>query len=201
MGNTKWGTLYKESTATLEGDFTVTIVEATPAQTSTGKDQIKCKMKVESGPYAGRVIFNNFVISPESPNAMRMFFQHLGVLGLDEEFFNSLPGDNTDNQLIANALKNRRAVVTMGSEKYQGQDRERVKGWKPAEGGPGGELGLGAFPSGGVSGLSGMSTGSVGIPASVPAVPASVPSVPAVASSVPSAAPSAIDPAELDDPF
>lgn len=197
MGNTKWGSLYKESTATLEGDFTVTIVDATPAQTSTGKDQIKCKMKVESGPYAGRVVFNNFVISPESPNAMRMFFQHLGVLGLDEEFFNSLPGDNTDNQLIANALKNRRAIVTMGSEKYQGQDRERVKGWKPAEGGPGGELGLGAFPSGG---LSGMSTGSVGTPASVPAVPASVPSVP-TASSAPFAGPSVAGPEELDDPF
>lgn len=198
MGSTKWGQMYKESTATLEGDFAVVIVDASAAKTSTGKDQIKCKMKVESGPYAGRVVFNNFVISPESPNAQRMFFQHLAVLGLDEAFFATVPEEN-DIAYIATALKNRRAIVTMGTEKYQGQDRERVKNWKPAEGGAA-PLGADFGASSGISGLSGMSTGSVGTPATVPPVPASVPSVP-TASSVPSAGPSVAGPDELEDPF
>lgn len=194
MGSTKWGQMHKESTATLEGDFAVVIVDASAKKTGTGKDKVSCKMKVESGPYAGRVIFNDFIISPESPGAMRMFFQHLAILGLDEAFFATVPEEG-DIAYIANALKNRRGIVTMGSEKYQGQDRERVKGWKPAEGGA---APLGA-DFGAAGGLSGLSTGSVGTPASVPATPATVPSIPA-ASSVPSAAPAA-GPAELDDPF
>lgn len=193
MGSTNWKQMRKEATATLEGDFTVVITETSVKKTGTGKDKISCKMKVESGPFAGRVVFNDFIVSPESPNAMRMFFQHLAVLGLDDDFFDTLPDDVDNLPIIANALKNRRGVVTMGTEKYQGQDRERVKGWKPAEGGSGLGASLGFD-----GGLSGMTAGSVSSPVpATPAVPAAVPSFPTASSAAP-AAPLA---EELEDPF
>ena len=165
MTEIDWASLHKDATTTLEGDFNVVIVEATATRTSGGdKDMIKWKAKIESGPYAGRPLWGNFTISPESPGAMRMLFAHWAALGLDGSFFQGNP--NASVAQIAQALQGRKAVATVGVRQWQGTDREEVKGWKPPA--IGGSVG-------GFSALSGGPGGTLGLQSSVPSAPVTPP--------------------------
>lgn len=177
-----WRNMHKDATTTLEGAFSVIIVEANATKTNDGtKDMIKWKAKVETGPYAGRPLWGNFTISPESPSAMRILFSHLAVLGLDEKFWNAHP--EAPVSLIAQSIIGRKAVAEVGVRQWNGTDREEVKAWRPALGGPGGNVPLGVL--GGFGGTPSSSSGIPGVPASIPSTPATHPSVPAVADDSP----------------
>lgn len=147
-----WADMQKEATIVLEGEFPVTVVKSEATKSANNKDMIKVKFKIDSGTYAGRALYTNFVISPESPGAMRMFFTQLAVFGLDGAFFASIAGQPPAT--IAQALDGRKAVAIVGKGVWQGAEREEIKGYKPALGGHGG----GAF----VAGLGGSIGGSVG---------------------------------------
>src|SRR5512146_1057428 len=73
------------------GEYLVVVDKAEAKQSQTGKDMIKVVFRVVAGPSANRTIFNNFVLSPESPNAVGFFFRHMTAMGLDIEFFKSNP--------------------------------------------------------------------------------------------------------------
>lgn len=198
-----WASLHKDATTTLTGDFNVVIVEATAQKTSNGdKDMIKWKAKVETGPYAGRPLWGNFTISPESPGAMRILFAHWAALGIDGAYFQANP--NAPVAQIAQALIGRKAVATIGVRQWQGSDREEVQGWKPptiggqATGVVGGLPGLpGGTPVGGLPGVPASSTpartGGTGVP---PLRMESVPEAGAVATE-PAVAENAAAPPEL----
>jgi hypothetical protein len=137
-----WAEMQQEATIVLEGEFPVMVVASDAVKSANGKDMIKAKFKIESGTYAGRALFTNFVISPESPGAMRMFFTQLAVFGLDAAFFASIAGQPPT--AIAQALDGRKAIAIVGKGVWQGTEREEIKGYKPALGGHGG----GAFVAG-----------------------------------------------------
>lgn len=140
-----WAEMQAEATIVLEGEFPVTVVKSDAVKSQNGKDMIKVQFKIDSGTYAGRKLFSNFVISPESPGAMRIFFTQLAVFGLDAVFFASIAGQPPT--AIATALDGRKAVAIIGKGVWQGQEREEIKGYKPALGGHGGGTfvpGLGA---------------------------------------------------------
>jgi hypothetical protein len=129
-----WADLHKDATTVLTGDFPVVITAATATQSSGGKPMIKVTMKIESGTFSGRTLFNNFNVTADNPNAMRIFFGQMSVLGLGTPFWNTGP----TMEQVASALVGRRAIVTVGSRQWQGTDREQIENWKPAVGGPGG---------------------------------------------------------------
>lgn len=132
-----WLQMHKDATTVLEGEFPVVITEATATTSSTSKPMVKIVAVIESGQYAGRKLYSQFVISAESPQAMRMFFAHMSVLGLNEAFWSTNPTTET----LAETLKNRRATAVVQGREYQGSMREGIEGWKPALGGPGGGVG------------------------------------------------------------
>jgi hypothetical protein len=147
-----WAEMQQEATIVLEGDFPVVAVKTEAVKSANGKDMIKVQFKIESGTYAGRKLFTNFVISPESPGAMRMFFTQLAVFGLDSAFFASIAGQPPT--AIAQALDGRKAIAVVGKGVWQGTEREEIKGYKPALGGHGG----GAFVAGLGTSIGGAST-------------------------------------------
>ncbi len=113
------------------GPYDVEIDKAETKTSSTGKTMYAVQFKVLNGPHAGRKVFNQFVISPESPGALGFFFSHMKALGLDAAFFNAGP---TDDQ-VCNALLGRKAMITLGMKQYQGEDRNDVKKIAPLAGG------------------------------------------------------------------
>ena len=129
-----WKDLHKDATTVLTGDFPVVVVTAVATTSSGGKPMIKATLKIESGTFAGRTLFNNFNVTADNPSAMRIFFGQMSVLGLGTPFWNT----NPTMEQVAAALVGRRAIVTVGVRQWQGTDREQVENWKPAVGGPGG---------------------------------------------------------------
>lgn len=171
MAERSWSDLHKDAMTTISGDFPVIIVEASAVKSQNDKDMIKYKAKIETGPYAGRALSGNFVVSPESSGAMRMFFLHMAVLGLDDAFWSANP--NAPMEQVAKAIEGRRAVATVGTRQWQGQDREEIQGWKKPTG-PGGSVPVGVLGgfAGGLTTTPATQLGGLASP-STPATPAS----------------------------
>ena len=113
------------------GEYSVVIDEASHTTTQSGKLMFKTKMKVEGGPHNGRLVWNQFVISPESPNALSIFFSQMKTLGLGQEFWAAEPSED----VVTSALAGRRCTVVLDQREWQGQIRNNVKAVKPAAGG------------------------------------------------------------------
>lgn len=136
MAEYNWGQSRKDATTVLDGEFPVVIVKAEVDKTSTGKARIKVQVKITSGPYVGRSINDQLIISPESPVAMKIFYQHMDTLGLGDAFFSGLTGLDMDAAVskIAVTLQGKEAVAILKPDTYQGVTREKIKGWKGAGG-------------------------------------------------------------------
>lgn len=154
------------------GDYDFVISQADATQTQNGKTMYKVRAKVEgNGPHAGRLVFHNFTISPESPNALAIFFRQMNVLGLNREFFAQNPSDHH----VAEELKEKRFRGQVVIKTWNNQEQNEIKQFYTA-----------------VSG--GTPTPGSGIPSPSPA-PAAGPPVPQAAPPAPPAAPPAPAPA------
>lgn len=183
MAERSWGDLHKDAMTTIKGEFPVIIMDAQDTKSSNDKDMIKYKAKIESGPYAGRALSGQFTVSPESSGAMRMFFLHMAVLGLDDAFWTANP--TAPMSMIAQSLIGRRAVAVVGVREWQGAERESIDGWKKPTG-PGGSAPVGV--------LGGFGGG----PAATPATPLggpATPATPATPAATPTSTPVSAEPA------
>jgi hypothetical protein len=109
------------------GDYDMVVSACQYVTSSTGKPMYKTTMRVETGPLAGKSFINNFVLSGDNPNALRMFFRQLATLGLDANFFANNPTPET----VANALVNRRARVSLKTRTWNGEERNEMQGISP----------------------------------------------------------------------
>lgn len=138
MGTVNWADLTKAA-----GDagfdpipasiYDVIVDEASATQSSNGKDMIKATFKVEGGPHDTRKIFNQFVISPDSPNGLAFFFRHMAVLGLKEDFF----ATNPTTEAVAAAIVGKRCRVKVSIRQWNEQDRNQVDSVLPPVAGAG----------------------------------------------------------------
>lgn len=168
-------------------DFVITKAEA--AKTKAGKDMYKTQNTVESGPHKGRIVFDQFVVSPESPQALAIFFRQMNVLGLTKEFFKTQP---TDDQ-IAEALKGRRFIGKVGTRNWNGTDSNEIKDYltpRAQQAGPGAAPAVAAAAP---------APAPAPAPAAAPPAPAPAPA-PAVAAAPPAPAPVAAPPAPVAAP-
>ena len=106
-----------------DGDYDFVIDETEAKQSQNGKTMYVAKCKVEAGPNAGRLVWHNFVISPENPNALSWFFRNMNLLGLDRNFFNGNPGDHQ----VAEALRGKRFRGQVVVKTYNNQERNEIK--------------------------------------------------------------------------
>ncbi len=113
------------------GEYDIVTEQSSAVKSQNGKDMIKTRFRVETGPYAGRAIFNQFVITPDNSNALNFFFRHMRVLGLDDAFFAA----NPSVEAVAAALVNRRARVRISIREWQGQERNQVDAVLPPSNG------------------------------------------------------------------
>lgn len=114
-------------------DYHIKIVGTELKNSASGKTMYYTKCQIQDGPHKGRILHNNFVVSPDSPVAMGILLRHLGALGLSADYLRSNPGDGE----ILSALQDREAIVTVGTKTYNGEERNEIKNWKPAARVPG----------------------------------------------------------------
>lgn len=117
-------------------DVVVDKAEATVA--STGSKMLKVKLRVVGGPYDGRVLFTNFVMSTENGFAMSIFFRNLDALGINPQ--RDAPGGSMEE--LAFAMTGRQARAQVGTRVWQNQPRNEInnmaRSGSPQVGVPGG---------------------------------------------------------------
>lgn len=111
-----------------DDQYTVQVEKANADKpTSTGKPMIKVEYRILGGPHDGRKLFDQFVISPENPNALGFFFENLATFGLDANFFSQ----NPPLELVAQTLVGRQAVVTTGTREWKGRVQNDIQSYAP----------------------------------------------------------------------
>ena len=130
------------------GDYQAVWTKSEATTSKGGKAMIRGQFRIVGGPHDGRLVFNNFVISPESANALGFFFQHMEALGLSRDYFNA----NPPMPQVAQALEGRQATITVGIRQYKGQDQNDITSVRPPQGGqigggaPAASYGPGSIP-------------------------------------------------------
>lgn len=133
MAGKSWKDMHTDATTVIQGEFPLVIDSADATKTQNGKDMIKCKVKVESGVYANRLIYHNFTISEDSPAAMRMFFSQMAILGINDKWWSA--NANAPVSEVAKTIEGRRFIGVVGVKTWMGADREEIQQFKPAIGG------------------------------------------------------------------
>ena len=113
-----------------EGDYDFVIKQSEVKTAQSGRTMYVVKAAVEGGPFNGKTVWHNFVITPENPTALGWFFRNMGTLGLGQEYFKSNPSDHH----VAEALVGRRFRGQIQIRKWQGQDKNEIRGFFPAGG-------------------------------------------------------------------
>lgn len=113
-----WGEMLAESNIQEQpmpiGDYDAQVVAAEDGQASNGKLMFKMVWQIVSGPYAGRRLTRNMVISKDSKKAMQVFFRQMRALGLDDQFWMS----NPPPYAVAERMINRMARVQITQREW-----------------------------------------------------------------------------------
>ena len=137
MAELNWGELTKDAETIEEysvlpnGDYDFTVASVEVKTTQNGKTNFALKAQVLSGPHKGRLVFENIIISPDSPKALGFAFAKFAALGLTREYFSQSPANAT----IAAAMTGRSFRGTLGSREYQGKTYNEIKKYFPVQGG------------------------------------------------------------------
>jgi Protein of unknown function (DUF669) len=109
------------------GEYDLYVDSVTAKQSSSGKDMLATRFKVEAGPHEGASVFTNFVISPESPAALSFLIRKLAALGLDREYLSK----NPSLEKIAQDLEHRRCTGKVSVREFNGSERNDIDTLKP----------------------------------------------------------------------
>ena len=135
MTTLNWSDLIKEAGETQsyeplpDGDYDLVILEGVAKQTQSGKTMFSVKAEVQGGPYNKRLVWDNLVVSSDNSTALRIFFGKMNALGLTSEFFDTTP----TNAQIEAALVNRKFRAKIGSRVWQGNKKNEIKSYYPAQ--------------------------------------------------------------------
>ena len=164
------------------GDYDTVVTKAEVATAkSSGNKMFKLTLKVESGPYANRLLWKDLVVSD---GGIKMFFKQMAALTLDGKYFSTEPQDET---VLANLIGKRASAKVILDHYNPESPKNKVDFLNPPKG---------PAPVGGAPATSGPATGSVAgaPPMSPPPVATPVSTAPPVGLPPISAPPVSTDP-------
>lgn len=111
------------------GDYLALVQDAVAAPATTGKPMVKATFRCLEGPFATRLVWNNFVLSKDNPNALKWFFRHMAVFGMDRSFF----ALNPSMEAVAARMKGQTVIISVTADReYGGQKQNDVKSLRVA---------------------------------------------------------------------
>jgi len=111
-----------------DGDYDLVVVEATATTSQSGKTMFKVKAQVEGGAHNKRLVWDNLVVSPDSPAALGILFKKFHAMGIGRGYFDS----NPTNAQIEQAILGRRFRAQIGSRLYNGAKKNEIKNYYPS---------------------------------------------------------------------
>jgi hypothetical protein len=103
-----------------DGKYVATIEKVEEKTSQAGNQMLNVTFAIADGEYAGRKIFDNYVLTPKSLWRLKQLLSSLGV-----DASGAVDLDPTD--LIGRAV-----IIDVNSEEYNGQTRNRIKGTSKA---------------------------------------------------------------------
>lgn len=140
----------------LQGDYPVVVDKVEFKRTQKNSEPMwVVTFKVTAGPYTGRTVRHNMVLSGVHNFMVNRFFREMAVLGLDDAFFDAQPSPDS----VSASITGRHCIATFkeGSE-YRGEKREEVEELKPATGGISVSVGAGTTVSSSLPSASSLPT-------------------------------------------
>lgn len=132
MSTLNWAELIKSAgdvssnyEALPDGEYDLTVIEATAKVTTSGKTMFSLKTQVTGGPYNNRLVWDNLVISPENENALKIFFAKMAALGIPQDYFMRVP--TPTNGEIELVLVGRKFRGSVGSRVYNGKKSNEIR--------------------------------------------------------------------------
>jgi hypothetical protein len=114
-------------------DFEVTKAEAKVSQSGNRMWNLTCTIK--AGPYRGRIVWHNVVLSAANPKALPIFFRQMDAVGVTKEYLLQNPSD----EQIASKIQGASFRGNVIQETWEDKTRARIKVMRPIAGGvPGG---------------------------------------------------------------
>lgn len=110
------------------GEYIAETVTTRHKQSSNDKLMFEVAFKVLAGPHAGRQVWRNFVVSPESPGAMARFFNDMATLGAPREYFKSEPSSDA----ICSKILGTKVTIELNHRVWNGETRNDIGKVKPA---------------------------------------------------------------------
>lgn len=135
--------LRETASTVLTGEYAVVVDKAEFKRTQKNNEPMwVLTLKVTSGPYAGRTVRHNLVLSATHTFMVNRFFNHMKALGLDDDFFDG----TTSPDAVSAAVMGKHAIVTLkeSSSEFRGEKQSEVEEMKPATGVVSISLGAGA---------------------------------------------------------
>lgn len=125
--------LRETATTVLQGDYPVVVDKVTYKRTQKNNEPMwVITLKVTAGPYTGRTVGLNLVLSAEHQFMVKRFFNFMNVLGADDKFFDAEPTPDA----VSLQIQGRHAIATFEEGKeFRGEKREEVAALKAATGG------------------------------------------------------------------
>lgn len=113
------------------------VKSAKGGMTSNKKFRVEATCAIIGGPHDKKTVWNQFVLSPENPNALRFFFQHMAVLGLGVDWWKPRPMNEQTMQQAADAIVGKRFVADVSIKSVQNEDRNQLDKIRPSVVAPG----------------------------------------------------------------
>jgi len=142
-GSVNWGEVIQEAReggGSFEpipaGDYDLLVTNPTHKVSQGGKMMYVIEATVQGGPYNGRKIWDNLVVSPDSGTAMGYFFKKMKAIGLPTEYFQGGPSDDQ----IVNDLRNRSFRAKVGIKTFNSKDSNSIVEYYPSAAAPGGPV-------------------------------------------------------------
>lgn len=124
--------LRETATTVLQGDYPVVVDKVVFKRTQKNNEPMWIiTLKVTAGPYTGRSVGLNLILSGEHVFMQKKFFRFMEVLSADAAFLDAEPSPDA----VCLQITGRHAIATFkeGAE-YRGEKREEVEDLKPATG-------------------------------------------------------------------
>lgn len=109
--------------------YNLEVVEASHTITKKAppRDMWRVQAKVVDGKYKNRRLFANVILDPASEGGLKYFFQKMGAMGLNREYFATKPS----NDAISGALKGRAFRGKVIQRPYQGEIQNDIDRFLP----------------------------------------------------------------------
>jgi hypothetical protein len=119
------------------GPYEMYVKSAKAGRTANGKLRLEATLAIIGGPYDGKTVWNQFVISPENGKALGFFFRHMAILGAGIEWFKPRQLNEPTIAELAQVVLGSRCFCKVGIANVNNADRNSIDDLKPSTIAPG----------------------------------------------------------------